>query len=79
VIVTFIDTRPISSMLAGQPSNRPRAVTRGELQRGTVNRADFNGRQMMTAEWVRTVSTCVAALFVSTLLVTAATSMPMMF
>lgn len=33
----------------------------------------------MTAELVRTVSTCVAALFVSTLLVTAATSMPMMF
>jgi hypothetical protein len=31
----------------------------------------------MTAELFRTVSTCVAALFVSTMLVTAATSMPL--
>ena len=31
----------------------------------------------MTAELLRTVSTCVAALFVSTMLVTAATSMPL--
>ena len=30
----------------------------------------------MTAELFRTVSTCLAALFVSTMLVTAATSMP---
>lgn len=30
----------------------------------------------MTADMFRTMSTCVAALFVSTLLVTAATSMP---
>jgi hypothetical protein len=33
----------------------------------------------MTAELFRTFSTCVAALFVSTLLVTAATSMPTAF
>jgi len=33
----------------------------------------------MTAELFRTVSTCAAALFVSTLLLTAATSMPMAF
>jgi hypothetical protein len=32
----------------------------------------------MTAELFRTVSTCVAAIFVSTMLVTAATSMPAM-
>ena len=31
----------------------------------------------MTAELFRTVSTCVAALFVSTMLVSAATSMPL--
>ncbi len=31
----------------------------------------------MTADLFRTVSTCVAALFVSTMLVTAATSMPL--
>jgi hypothetical protein len=31
----------------------------------------------MTSELFRTVSTCVAALFVSTMLVTAATSMPL--
>jgi hypothetical protein len=31
----------------------------------------------MTAQLFRTVSTCVAALFVSTMLVTAATSMPL--
>lgn len=31
----------------------------------------------MTAELFRTVSTCIAALFVSTMLVTAATSMPL--
>jgi hypothetical protein len=31
----------------------------------------------MTAELFRTVTTCVAALFVSTMLVTAATSMPL--
>ena len=30
----------------------------------------------MTAELFRTVSTCVAALFISTMLVTVATSMP---
>ncbi len=30
----------------------------------------------MTAELFRTVSTCIAALFVSTMLVTAATSIP---
>ena len=30
----------------------------------------------MTAQLFRTISTCVAALFVSTMLVTAATSMP---
>lgn len=30
----------------------------------------------MTAELIRTVTTCIAALFVSTMLVTAATSMP---
>ncbi len=30
----------------------------------------------MTAELFRTVSTCVAAIFVSTMLVTAATTMP---
>lgn len=33
----------------------------------------------MTAELFRTVSTCVAAVFVSTLLLTAATSMPTVF
>lgn len=33
----------------------------------------------MTAEMARTLSTCLAALFVSTLLVTAATSMPTLF
>ncbi len=33
----------------------------------------------MTAELFRTVSTCVAALFVSTMLVTAATSMPVIY
>jgi hypothetical protein len=32
----------------------------------------------MTAELFRTVSTCLAAIFVSTMLVTAATSMPAM-
>jgi hypothetical protein len=31
----------------------------------------------MTAELFRTVSTCVAAIFVSTMLVTAATSVPL--
>jgi len=34
------------------------------------------GRKEMTAEVFRTVSTCIAAIFVSTMLVTAATSMP---
>lgn len=33
----------------------------------------------MNAETFRTVSTCLAALFVSTMLVTAATTMPIMF
>lgn len=33
----------------------------------------------MTAELFRTVSTCIAALFVTTMLVTAATSMTMAF
>lgn len=33
----------------------------------------------MTAELFRTISTCIAALFVSTMLVTAATSTPMIF
>lgn len=33
----------------------------------------------MTAELFRTVSTCLAALFVSTMLVTVATSTPMAF
>jgi hypothetical protein len=33
----------------------------------------------MTAELFRTVSTCVAALFLSTLLVTALTSLPLAF
>ena len=33
----------------------------------------------MTAEMFRTVTTCVAALFVTTMLVTAATSMPTLF
>lgn len=33
----------------------------------------------MTSELVRTVSTCIAALFISTLLLTAATSIPVMF
>jgi|GEM_PF-5582784 hypothetical protein len=33
----------------------------------------------MTADLFRTVSTCAAALFVSTMLVTAATSMPLIF
>ena len=33
----------------------------------------------MNAEVFRTVSTCLAALFVSTMLVTAATTMPIMF
>jgi hypothetical protein len=33
----------------------------------------------MTADLFRTMSTCVAALFVSTLLVSAATSMPTLF
>jgi hypothetical protein len=31
----------------------------------------------MTAELIRTISTCVAAIFVSTMLVTAATSVPL--
>ena len=33
----------------------------------------------MTAEIFRTMSTCVAALFVSTMLVTAATSVPILY
>ena len=33
----------------------------------------------MTAEIFRTISTCVAAIFVSTMLVTAATSLPAAF
>jgi hypothetical protein len=36
----------------------------------------YKGRKEMTAEIFRTVSTCLAAIFVSTMLVTAATSFP---
>jgi len=37
------------------------------------------GRRIMTADLFRTLTTCVAALFVSTLLVSAATSIPTLF
>ncbi len=42
-----------------------------------ANERRQKGKEAMTAELFRTVSTCVAALFVSTMLVTAATSMPL--
>jgi hypothetical protein len=41
-----------------------------------VDRNYNPGIKTMTAQLFRTISTCVAALFVSTMLVTAATTMP---
>jgi hypothetical protein len=83
----------LSSALLRPSSNRSRLVERRVAvvepggQSGTpatnapsaANERRWKGKEAMTAELFRTVSTCVAALFVSTMLVTAATSMPLAF
>ncbi len=56
--------------------HQPRLPTIG---RSTANERRWKGKEAMTAELFRTFSTCVAALFVSTMLVTAATTMPLAY
>jgi hypothetical protein len=48
----------------------------GAIHRSSTDRNQNQGAKTMTAQLFRTISTCVAALFVSTMLVTAATTMP---
>jgi hypothetical protein len=73
---SLVETRPLSSTQPSPSSQRPRARRQACLGRGHRQSRRVRKEEDMTAEKFRNVSTMVAALFVSVLMVAATTSMP---